>query len=459
MEDKDPEIAKKTALSDGEMPSDLEDLGEEEVAQAFESLKMGQGEKGTNPSIIHDPKMEAEIKEMFRDIVSQYITPVGKSIRALDNGDTSERNIEICIGALKPLTGAAEEIHYNDIYDVLKSIEQPLVAFQSGKKRLLSKKDIRNITTDYKELMRLISRSVGSEMVETSTGTVRATTAAPVAKSLERLAELHISDALIYFKDSDPRDIQRLYAGGLIKLGLLSQATAQEISESTGIALEAAERLKHCAINALDSLKRATSHLPAPEDADEILISRSELHSLRHRFEEDEEPSIPIAKTPDAGGKQRWHNALEAMASELNHYYQSATALSTELERTHRALVRLRVARERFKGELEFSQDDLCEMLETNETLNQELGTPLNAHRQLLKNLHRSIDLINSATRKADLIYTQVDESMEDLLEIESQMIALRRHKAAVKNRPLRQRNADAEDDQPNPERQPRRLN
>src|SRR5262249_40958491 len=118
MEEKDLELVKKAAVSDGDMPSDLEDLGEEEVAQAVEGLKMGQGERGSSPSIVHDPKMEAEIKEMFRDIVSQYIAPVGKSIRALANGDVSERNIDICIGALKPLILAAEEIHYNDIYDV-----------------------------------------------------------------------------------------------------------------------------------------------------------------------------------------------------------------------------------------------------------------------------------------------------------------------------------------------------
>src|SRR5438874_1514278 len=143
MEDKDLELEKKAA---DEENSELEDLGEEEVAQAVEGLKLGQGERGNSHSIMHDPKMEAELKEMFRDIVSQYITPVGKSIRALVNGDLSERNIDICIGALKPLILASEEIHYNDIYDVLKSIEQPMFAFRQGKKRLLSKKDIRNIS-------------------------------------------------------------------------------------------------------------------------------------------------------------------------------------------------------------------------------------------------------------------------------------------------------------------------
>src|ERR1043166_8828222 len=122
MEDKDQDVEKKEA-ADEEEPSDLEDLGEEEVARAVEGLKLGQGERGNSLSIMHDPKMEAELKEMFRDIVSQYITPVGKSIRALINGDTSERNINILIGALRPLILASEEIHYNDIYDVLKSIE------------------------------------------------------------------------------------------------------------------------------------------------------------------------------------------------------------------------------------------------------------------------------------------------------------------------------------------------
>ncbi|KAF0238529.1 MAG: hypothetical protein FD167_4415, partial [bacterium] len=176
MEDKEKEL-KKVALNDAATPTDLEDLAEEEVAQAFEGLKVGAGGGGAPHSIMPDPKMEAEIKEMFQEIVSQYITPIGKSIKSIANGDTSERSLDICIGALKPLILACEEIHYNDIYDVLKSIEQPLVTFREGKKRLLSKKDLRNITTDYKELTRLICRSVGSEMVETSpTGTVRVAT-------------------------------------------------------------------------------------------------------------------------------------------------------------------------------------------------------------------------------------------------------------------------------------------
>jgi hypothetical protein len=210
----------KKPLLNLEDPTDLEDLEEDEVAQAVEGLKVSQGSGGAPHSIMPDPKMEAEIKEMFQDIVSQYITPIGKSIRLISNGDFSERNLDICIGALKPLILACEEIHYNDIYDVLRSIEQPLIAFREGRKRLLSKKDIRNITTDYKELTRLISRSVGSEMVETSpTGTMRI---APVTASLidKPIEELQISDALSYFEGADHKDIQKLYAGGLIKLAL-----------------------------------------------------------------------------------------------------------------------------------------------------------------------------------------------------------------------------------------------
>jgi hypothetical protein len=447
MEEKDLESIKK---ANDEERSDLEDLGEEEVAQAVEGLKIGQGEIGDNLSIMHDANMEAELKEMFRDIVSQYITPVGKSVRALVNGDLSEHNIDICIGALKPLILASEEIHYNDIFDVLKSIEQPLVAFRKGKKRLLSKKDIRNISTDYKELVRLISRSVGSETVESnSTGIGRNTTATNFAiPAVESPADLHVSDMLPFFKDINPRDIQRLYAAGLIRLGAITTATAQEISESTGIGLPEAEKIRQCSLSAILS---ATTSQPVPK-----MEMQSSQQAGRYDLEEDD------PTTAFTNSKQRWLMALETLMAEMSQYYQSTIALSNELERTHRALVSMRVARERFKGEVEFYHDDLVDMFETTEKLNEELGTPTTAHRQLLKNLRRIIDVVSSSLKKTEVIYGQLDDTLEDAQDAEAQLIALRRRKgAAPKGSGLRRRNnSDSIDEnEGGDERLPRRLN
>jgi hypothetical protein len=451
MEEKDLELAKKAAQADAEEPSDLEDLGEEEVAEAVEGLKLGHGERGNSLSIMQDANMEAEIKEMFRDIVSQYIAPVGKSIRALVNGDLSEHNIDICIGALKPLILASEEIHYNDIYDVLKSIEQPLVAYRQGKKRLLSKKDIRNISTDYKELVRLISRSVGSEAVESnSTGMGRNTAAMGLnMAAIESPADLQISDMLPFFREADPRDIQRLYAGGLIRLGAITTATAQEISESTGIGLVEAEKLRQCALTAILS---ATTAQPVPK-----MEMQTSQQAGRYDLDDDD-PSAAFANS-----RQRWLTALETLLGEMSQYYQATIALSNELERTHRALVGMRVARERFKGEVEFYHDDLVDMFETTERLNDELGTPTNAHRQLLKNLRRVIDVVSSSLKKTEVIYGQLDDTLEDAQDTEAQLIALRRRKGgSSKGSNLRRRNSGDsidESDTGNDERLPRRLN
>ncbi|MFY9223413.1 MAG: hypothetical protein WAQ98_12140, partial [Blastocatellia bacterium] len=370
----------KKPLLNLEDPTDLEDLEEDEVAQAVEGLKVGEGGGGAPHSIMPDPKMEAEIKEMFQDIVSQYITPIGKSIRLISNGDFSERNLDICIGALKPLILACEEIHYNDIYDVLRSIEQPLIAFREGRKRLLSKKDIRNITTDYKELTRLISRSVGSEMVETSpTGTMKI---APVnASSIDKpIEELQISDALSYFEGADHKDIQKLYAGGLIKLGLLSQATAQEISESTGITITSAELLKQCAVKALLSLatKVKTPNLNISTE-NPLAIERKASNKLNPEIDEDDETdegnesrAAPFEDKEFEDDKQKWSYAIEAILGEATNYLNSTDSVINELARAHRSLVRMRVAKERFNGEVEFYQDDLAKMLESETLLNEE---------------------------------------------------------------------------------------
>lgn len=436
MEEKDKEL-RKTGLNNAGMSSDLEDLEEEEVAQAVEGLKVGEGGKGGAPhSIMPDPKMEAEIKEMFQDIVSQYITPIGKSIRLIAGGDLSERNLDICIGALKPLILACEEIHYNDIYDVLKSIEQPLVAFRDGKKRLLSKKDIRNITTDYKELTRLISRSVGSEMIETSpTGTMRiaSVTLNPTAK--KPIEELQISDALEYFDETDHKDIQKLYAGGLIKLVLLSEATAQEISESTGVQMLEAEKLKQCAIDALKDIETKS-----PSTSEEISI-KSEISSTISKAsyleeDDDNEPTLyekyekhERHERPSDKATNRWLTALDAITSEARNSFQAADTLISELERTHRALVRVKVAKERLKGEIDFYQDDLVEMMQTDEFLSDEVGTSATAHRHVLKNLQNVIDTLVSAMKKTDMLYSQMSETMEYLQDTEAQLISLRRRR------------------------------
>lgn len=443
MEEKDKDL-KKAIVNNAGVSSDLEDLEEEEVAQAVEGLKVGEGSKGGAPhSIMPDPKMEAEIKEMFQDIVSQYITPIGKSIRLIANGDLSERNLDICIGALKPLILACEEIHYNDIYDVLKSIEQPLVAFREGKKRLLSKKDIRNITTDYKELTRLISRSVGSDMIETSpTGTMRIASVTLSPTNKKPIEELQISDALEYFDETDHKDIQKLYAGGLIKLVLLSEATAQEISESTGVQISEAEKLKQCAINALKGMEAKSSNSQV-----ERIIKLEEPISATSYVEEDyEEPTLyeKYERQPSRVN-QRWLTALESITSEARNSFQATDSLIGELERAHRALVRVKVSKERVKGEIDFYQDDLVEMMQVDEYLNDDFGTSATAHRQLLKHLQQIIDTLNSAMKKTDMLYSQMSETMDYLQDAEAQLIMLRRRRTSKGNTLLRRSNQDKE--------------
>lgn len=445
------EKEKRTAT---DAPSGLEDLREEEVAQAVEGLKLGAGGQGSNPSLSHDRKVEAELKEMFRDIVSQFITPVGKSIRAIANGDHSERNIDICIGALKPLIMAAEEIHYNDIFDVLKSIEQPLVAFRQGKKRLLSKKDVRNISTDYKELTRLISRSVAADTLEIAVSGVRSTTA---ANTLGAPADLMVSDLLAYFKDIHPEDMQKLFAVGLTKLGDLAYATTREIQDSTGMDHETAERLKLCANNAIAglslNLQRSSGEVQRAENTRQTSsLDREQVASA------DEAVASSV---PDIV-RERWISAVERLHEELEQYAQAAISISDELERSHRVLTNVRVARERFRGEVEFYKDDLAELFDRVEPVSEELGTPVSIHRQMLKNLRRTLDHVSNALKKAETIYFQIDETLEETQELEMLLLSLRKRRSALISRTtgLRRR-ADAidEQEQGTEEQLPRRLN
>ncbi|MBL8149481.1 MAG: hypothetical protein JNN15_06100 [Blastocatellia bacterium] len=417
--------AAEKALS--EEQSVLEDLREEEVVQAVEDLRLGKGE-GSHPSLIHDRKVEAELKDMFRDIVAQFITPVGKSIRALASGDLSDKNIEICIGGLKPLIMAAEEIHYNDIYDVLKSIEQPLMAFKQGKKRVLSKKDLKNITTDYKELKKLITRSVGGESIESITG---ARSIAPTS-AITSPAEIHISDLLVYFKDADSEDLQKLYATGLTKLGDLSNATIQEIIDSTGLPTERAVMLKRYANNAISAVMAA---LPGRSDfSSEKLSEYIARHTAEMEREEGSELAIP------SNVKEQWTTAAAAVVVEMALYSQAVTVLKDDLERIHKSLLSLRVCREKFKTEVDFYRDDLIDLFESNEYLNDEIGTATNFHRQLLRDLRRGIEVINSMLNKTEVLYDQLDETLEETQETEAAVISLRRRKRLLSKGGLRRR-------------------
>jgi hypothetical protein len=83
-------------------------------------------------------------------------------------------------------------------------------------------------------------------------------------------------------------------------------------------------------------------------------------------------------------------------------------------------------------------------MFETTEKLNEELGTPTTVHRQMLKNLRRTIDVVSSALKKTEVIYGQLDDTLEDIQDTEAQLIALRRRKSgSSKGASLRKRGSN----------------
>jgi hypothetical protein len=378
--------------------------------------------------------------------VSQYIKPVGKSIRALAEGDTSEYNVDICIGALRPLISAAEKIHYNDIYEVLKSIEQPLVSYRNGKKQTLSKKDIRNITIDYRELTQLISRSVGSnvtEMVVTGIHNLVRHTPAGLPQQAA-IADIPVADALEYFREIDSRDIKRLYSSGLVKIGLICQATVSEIVESTGILPAQAEQIKNCALRAVTGISQNNANnkpfdRERESDRDREREREFTILSLtRTGSEGDESPLQPLPTANPVENKPvataTWPNAIEAVLVELKHYQQVADTTAVELDRMQRAVLRLRVARERLKGELEYSVDEIGQLLQP-----QRLGETqsIATYRQILRSLQQAIDGLTVLMTKTEKLYAQFDHSLTELQEQESQLIALRRRPNAGLSHPL----------------------
>lgn len=118
---------------------------------------------------------------------------------------------------------------------------------------------------------------------------------------------------------------------------------------------------------------------------------------------------------------------LEIMQQEIGSYGQAATNLNAELERTHRALLRLRVERERLHGELEFHRDELKQFFEQGGVGDEESQEALAVHKGMFQALRQVTEVILVAMKKLDIIYGQMEDSVRDIRDLEIEISDLRR--------------------------------
>jgi hypothetical protein len=424
-----------------------EDAGDEDIAAAIDGLITPTGAfQAPTPEerLAYERQTEAELKEMFSNIVWEFLQPVGLSLHTLSDyvaraGEGAEKSriihgtIDACIGALRPLIKASETIRYHDIVDVLRAIERPLTEMQGGKRKSLTERDTKNLMRDFNELDRLIRQSLSAPTDGVKDGGgERAVTA--------EASGLRLSDVLPHFKTVDPADVQKLYAAGITRLAELGAASAQEIAQAAGVPVGVAERIKSCAFAALmqpppggapNGVRRAAAPESAAFDYDDAAddtagLASGSLGGRDMYFPDDDEPFDE---------RERVINTLDVMQKEIASYGQSATRLNVELQRTHRALLRLRAERERLRGEVEFHRDELRRMLESGGGNSEVTQSAVARHKGLSQELRQVSEIVLSAMKKMDIIYGQMEDAIRDIRDLEIEMADLRRKRRAPRSR------------------------
>ncbi len=415
-----------------------DDLGDDDIVAAIDELIHPTGmfkAVSAQEQLAYDRQTEAELKGMFSNIVWEFLEPVGLSLYTLSDyvvrsgGEGAEKSriilgtVDACIGALRPLIKASETIKYHDILDVLKSIERPLLDVQTGKRKALSERETKNLTRDFNELRRLVHQSLQSSGVTTQ-ATVKG------EEAFSSASTPHISEVPGFFKTVDPGDLQKLYAAGLTRLGDLGTSSALEISQAAGIGTNTAEHIKACAFRAMVSLPASPSTGPTDlsdtgfdlVDADDISASPDSPPVVRgYGYEENR----PLTE------RDRLMSTLEIMQREIADYGQSATRLNLELQRAHRALLRLNGQRDRLRGEVDFHRDELRPLFDTGAGDAPETNAAIALHKRLLQELRQVSEIILSAQRKMEMIAARMGDAVGDVREVESEIGDLRRKRRA----------------------------
>lgn len=477
----------------GELASKLAELGDEDISAAIDGLMSPSGAYAAvtpQERLAHDRQTDAELKEMFSNIVLQFLEPVGYAIRQLTEivpqaaanpslMSTIRGTIDACTGSLKPLINAADTIKYHDIYDVLKAIERPLTDIQQGKRKTLTERDAKNLNRDFTELTRLIQQSLGQEPQA-----LQSQQGSEVKERFRTASNYLISEMLPYYKDVSPADIQKIHAAGITRLNDLVMASAQEISVASSVSVEAAEHIKLCTFRALMNTQSPAQGVPPPArpatttaPSHPPLVSNlgssypppagpisAHLPPVESLLEPEAAPTLPDMPPIEAllgtanpipahffepaanqAEQDRLFATLEVIKKSVSTYGQSATSLNVELERTHRALLSLRVERERMRSELEFHREELKQFFEQAGTETEENQDVLAVHKAMVASLRQVTEVIVFAMKKIDIIYTQMEDSVRDVRDLETDLVELRRKRRTPRVGRSRQPNLEGD--------------
>jgi hypothetical protein len=221
-------------LSKEEISKSLDDIEPDEFLERFDEIFSGDdGGPATFEELASlDDYMERELRDMFRSIVAQYITPVERAIARVRAGEQTKRAASEGVNAIAPILSAAESLKNEEVAALLRAIERPLRALAGGARRRLTKKDDAALEEAWARL--------GAHL-----GVAAPVEPAPLPVGLDAIARA--------LDGVTPDDVRRLHGAGVSSLEQIAGAPVGDLVAVTGIERAIAERIRAFAAGALAS--------------------------------------------------------------------------------------------------------------------------------------------------------------------------------------------------------------
>lgn len=188
-------------------------------------------------AILGNPSAEAtggtehdqqEVESLFRQIARAYLGPVRELAIELGMGEASQSWLGLCSPAVKSLQKAAKDMTLATLAEALENFSLALTAAEQDGARAIAGKERERLLETYKALEQAMPEAFAVE-----------------GEGVEREGVI-VQSLLQQVPGLRKVALDKIYAAGLTSLSMFYAATAEELVQTTGIALELAERVVEC---------------------------------------------------------------------------------------------------------------------------------------------------------------------------------------------------------------------
>lgn len=277
--------------SPSQPPSSGLGLTLEDIDSSFDAIlgNPGAATGGTE----HDVQ---EVESLFRQIARAYVGPVRELAIELTMGEASQSWLGLCAPSVKSLHRAATDMGLGTLADALGNFSLSLAAAEQEGARVIAGEQRERLLQSYKALEQAMPEAFAVEGEETEREGVILQSLLQQVPGLRKVA------------------LDKIYAAGLTSLSMFYAATPEELAQTTGIALELAQRVTERFRNH----RQRTSEIP-PDDGH--AADRDAVRNLMRVLTEQTETLQRLSKSWDASAaqdKRRIRQEREETVLELN---------------------------------------------------------------------------------------------------------------------------------------------